>query len=235
MQYIALRGDIRPRPKNYDKSELEWLQSTGHDEELPRLGPPSQSRHYMVCYEPVIKRESIEDLSWDPVINLIQVVPCLKDLIYDCKSQFPPSLLSALHKQHPQCRLHHLSFRFRTLLWGTPYPYEMELATSPLLYKVKLICTYWVSDYDDDFNGEAILYLVAGIAPNLREVVNVRHYGVSFWKRLPPQRGVAWPSRVPQQDEGVLDIANSYRSIIIVARGAAKLEHTYKLCVPTTS
>jgi hypothetical protein len=173
VQCITIKGDIRPKPKSEDNSELEWLQFIGLGEILPDLGPPSQSRHYVVYDEPVIKKASKEDLSWAPVLSLIQAIPHLKDLIYDCKSQFPPSLLSTLHKQHPQCRLHHLSFRFRTLLWGIPYPYGMELATSPLLYKVKLICTYRDSDYDDDFNEEAIMDLAAELAPNLKEIINV--------------------------------------------------------------
>jgi hypothetical protein len=58
-------------------------------------------------------------------------------------------------------------------LWGVPYPYEMELATSPSLYRVKLYCTWRDSDYDDDFNGDAILELAAGLAPNLKEVTVV--------------------------------------------------------------
>jgi hypothetical protein len=173
VQCITIKGDIRPMPKGEDDSGLEWSQSTGLDEIVPDLGPSSQSRHYVIYDEPVIKTASKEDLSWAPVLSLIQVIPYLKDLIYDCKSQFPPSLLSTLHKQHPKCRLHHLSFRFRTLLWGIPYPYEMELATSPLLYKVKFMCTFRDSDYDDDFNEDAVMDLAAGLAPNLKEVINV--------------------------------------------------------------
>jgi hypothetical protein len=174
IQCITIKGDIRPRPKIEDNSDLGWLQSTGLDEILPDLGgPPSSSCHYVVYDEPVIKKASKEDLSWAPLLSLIQAIPYLRDLIYDCKSQFPPSLLSTLDKQHPQCRLHHLSFRFRTLLWGIPYPYEMELATSPLLYKVKFMSTFRDSNYDDDFNEEAVMDLAAGLAPNLKEVINV--------------------------------------------------------------
>ena len=197
VQCVTIKWDIRPRPKSEDNSELEWLQSTDLNEILPDLGPPSQSRHYVVYDEPVIEKASKEDLSWAPALSLIQVTPHLKDLIYDCKSQFPPSLLSTLHKQHPQCRLHHLSFRFRTLLWDTPYPYEMELATSPSLYRVKLICTYRNSDYDDDFNEEAVMDLAAGLAPNLKEIINVNimayrsgrdHRHKEKWHGLPGSR-----------------------------------------------
>ncbi|KAF9697179.1 hypothetical protein EKO04_004539 [Ascochyta lentis] len=37
VQCITIKGDIRPRPKNEDDSELEWLQSTGLNEILPDL------------------------------------------------------------------------------------------------------------------------------------------------------------------------------------------------------
>ena len=197
VQCITIKGDIRPRPKSEDNSDLGWLQSTGLDEIVPDLGPSSQSRHYVVYDEPVIKKASKEDLSWAPVLSLIQAIPHLRDLIYDCKSQFPPSLLSTLYKQHPQCRLHHLTFRFRTLLWGIPYTYEMELATSPLLYKVKVMCTFRDSDYDDDFNEDAVIDLAAGLAPNLKEIiiVNIMAYrsGSDYrrketWHGLPGSR-----------------------------------------------
>ncbi|PQE30885.1 kinase subdomain-containing protein [Rutstroemia sp. NJR-2017a WRK4] len=126
---------------------------------------------YRVYDEGVIEKSSEEDVAWAPVVNLLQANIHLKDLVYDCQSQFPPSLLRALHEQHPQCRLHHLTFRFRTLLWGVPFPYEMELATSPSLYRVTIPCALRDSDYDDDFNLEAMMELTAGLAPNLKEVI----------------------------------------------------------------
>lgn len=203
VQCITINGDIRPSSKIEDGSEQQWLKSKGLDEILPDMGPQSCSRHYVVYDEPVIQKASAEDLSWAPVVSLIQGIPCLRDLVYNCKSQFPPSLLNTLHNRHPQCRLHHLSFRFRTLLWGIPYPYEMELATSPSLYKVKLLCTYRDSDYDDDFNEEAAMDLAAGLAPNLKEIisVNIMAYrsGSDYrlkesWHGLPGSQSKSWGS-----------------------------------------
>jgi hypothetical protein len=169
VQCIRIKGDIRSNVIK-DNRHAEWLRGTGLDEILVDWDPISYHRRYVTYDEPVIKKESEEDVAWTPIVNLVQAIPYLKDLIYDCESQFPPILLSTLHKQHPHCRLHHLSFRFRTLLWGVPYPYEMELATSPLLYKVKITSTGQDSEYDDNFNEEALMELAAGLAPNLKEV-----------------------------------------------------------------
>jgi hypothetical protein len=124
----------------------------------------------VVYGDPVIERFSEEDMAWAPVVSLLQAIPHLKDLIYDCQSQFPPSLLKILHEQHPQCRLHHLTFRFRTLLWGVPYPYEMKLVTSPSLCRVKVACGRRDTDGNDDFNLGAMMELATGLAPNLKEV-----------------------------------------------------------------
>jgi hypothetical protein len=110
-------------------------------------------------------------MAWAPIIDLLHTKTHLKDLVYDCQSQFPPSLREALHEQQPQCRLPHLTFQFRTLLWGIPYPYEMELATSPSLYRVKLACAPQDTDGDDDFNLEANMELTTGLAPNMKDVV----------------------------------------------------------------
>jgi hypothetical protein len=74
----------------------------------------------------------------------------------------------------PQCKLHHLTFRLRTLLWDTPHPNEIALATSPCLQEVKIFCSWRDSDGDDDFNQEAIMELVAHLAPNLKQVTMVK-------------------------------------------------------------
>jgi hypothetical protein len=93
---------------------------------------------YAVWDESVIKRSSEEDMAWAPLFNLLEAKIPLQDLVFDCQSQLPPSLLDMLHERHPRCRLHHLTFNFQTLLCGVPDPYEMELAISPSLYKVEV-------------------------------------------------------------------------------------------------
>lgn len=169
---ITIRGALSLSTKKteiYDPDNC-WLKRCGLAEILVDEELMDYSRTYVVYDEGVIEECSEEDMAWAPVVSLLQAIKSLKDLIYDCQSQFPPSLLRTLHERHPLCRLHHLTFRFRTLLWGAPYPYEMELATSPSLYRVKVTCAFQDSDGDFDFNLEAVMELAAGLAPNLREV-----------------------------------------------------------------
>ncbi|GAB1319716.1 Kinase subdomain-containing protein [Madurella fahalii] len=111
-----------------------------------------------------------EDMAWAPVVNLVKTLPRLTELVYDCRNQFPPSLLDALHKHHPQCKLYHLTFRLRSLRCGAPDPHEMAIATSPCLHSIKVRYTWRDSDGQDDYNEEAVRELVAGLAPNLKEV-----------------------------------------------------------------
>jgi hypothetical protein len=172
IQHITIQGALRLDTKKTKEGyglQPPWLDTTDLSEILD-TEPVSYYNLYAVYDEPVIEKSSEEDMAWAPIVNLLQTSTHPRDLVYNCQSQFPPSLLKVLHEQHPQCRLHHLSFRFRTLLWGVPYPYEMELATSPSLYRVKLACARRDSDGDDDFNLEAMMELTTGLAPNLKEV-----------------------------------------------------------------
>jgi hypothetical protein len=172
---IVIKGALRldAKKSSGDVQKPWWIES-GLGEILENEEPIWYSDRYIVYDEPVIYRFSDENMAWAPVVSLLQAIPHLKDLIYDCQSQFPPSLLKLLHGQHPQCRLHHLTFRFRTLLLGVPYPYEMELATSPSLYRVKVAWGWRDTDGEDDFNLEALMELTSGLAPNLKEVTVLR-------------------------------------------------------------
>jgi hypothetical protein len=184
VQRISIKGDIRFKAQNTNKNSLGADEPEPPDSMHEILGNNISSglRPFVVYDEPVIVKSSDEDMAWAPVVNLLQAVPHPRDLIYDCHSQFPPSLLEVLHQQHPRCRLHHLTFRFRTLLWGTPYPYEMELATSPSLYRINVVCAWRDSDGDDDFNLEAAMDLASGLAPNLREVSIVEIWPIGCWR-----------------------------------------------------
>lgn len=176
VQRIYIKGDIRLNVKKINMFGQEygpqrnWLEEHGLNEILVDEEPLDYSENHVVYDEPVIQKASPEDMAWNPIVSLLGTLPCLRDLIYDCQSQFPPSILDALRQQQPQCRLHHLSFRFRTLLWGVPYPYEMELATYPALYRIRVGCARRDTNGDDDFNEEAMMELAAGLAPGLKEV-----------------------------------------------------------------
>ncbi|TVY34831.1 hypothetical protein LSUB1_G008236 [Lachnellula subtilissima] len=179
VRYLSIKGSFRLSGasriegyKSHTSDRHSWFETTGVDEILGGEEPSFPSPH-VVYDEPVIAKSSEEDLAWAPVVGLIQTLPRLSKLVYDCRNQFPPTLLDALHDHHPQCKLYHLTFRLRTLLWGTPYPYEMALASSPCLYSVKVECCRRDSEGDDDFNQEAMMEIVASLAPNLKKVVVV--------------------------------------------------------------
>jgi hypothetical protein len=170
-----LKLPVKPKVEGYKSCTLDrysGFKKTGNNEILSDEEPCASAPH-VVYDEPVIAKSSEEDLAWLSVVGLIKTLPHLAKLVYDCRNQFPPSLLDTLHDYHPLCKLYHLTFRFRTLLWGIPYPYEMALATSPCLYSVKVICGERDSEGDDDFNQEAMMELAAGLAPNLKEIVIV--------------------------------------------------------------
>ncbi|KAF2684989.1 hypothetical protein K458DRAFT_366493 [Lentithecium fluviatile CBS 122367] len=186
VQRISIRGALRLNAKKMDDDE-EAAYQPSLEQMMIDEEPTRSLRRYVVYDEPVIQKSSEDDLAWAPVVSLLRAIPHLKDLVYDCRSQIPPSLLSALREQHPQCRLHHLTFRFRTLLWGDPYPYEMELATFPSLYRVKLTCAWRDTDGDDDFNLEAMMELVAGLAPNLKEVIVLDLHPIGSWHYYRPR------------------------------------------------
>lgn len=171
---------------------LALFKSTGIDEILVDAEPVIGGS-YVYDHDPVIERSSEEDMAWAPVVGLIETLSYLTTLVYNCRNQFPPSLLDVLHERHLQCKLHHLTFQLRSLLSDTPDPYEMALATSPCLYGVKVRCALRDSNGDDNFNQEAVRELAAGLAPSLKEVavVNLQPFIWNFdqprgpWKGLP--------------------------------------------------
>jgi hypothetical protein len=203
---LSIKGELRlPGELSTEESEYEscdYAESMGHDEILgsDMVTDQGLSKHFVVSEE-VIERSSNEDIAWAPAAEFIRTLPYLTTLIYNCVNQFPPSLLEALHSHQPQCRLHHLTFRFRSLLRGIPEPYEMALATSPSLYKVKVEWSWRDSNLDDDFNLEATMELAAGLAPNLREVevLNNRPHEQASQRYFDrPRKPVCNPSLCPR-------------------------------------
>ncbi|KAK2837017.1 hypothetical protein FQN49_006492 [Arthroderma sp. PD_2] len=116
-----------------------------------------------------------EDKDWTPVARFLIQLQALQDLVYNCKSRFPPCLLEALHKHLPVCRLHLHSFGLLSLIQSTTRPqdldqYGYDLATSPSLY-----CIVYQEHRIDcrqlaDYNDIAIRRISTGLAPNLRQV-----------------------------------------------------------------
>lgn len=154
-----------------EDTDMQWLKSRGVDEILEGDEPVfSTSRRHVSHGESVIQRSSSEDLAWTPVPDLIRILPGLVILEYECRNQFPPLLLDAI--QERQCKLHHRTFRLRSLVSDITNPFKKKmLATSPYLHKVQLRRAWRDSNGYDNFNQEAIMELMAGLAPNLKEFV----------------------------------------------------------------
>ncbi|KAJ4391305.1 hypothetical protein N0V93_004922 [Gnomoniopsis smithogilvyi] len=123
-----------------------------------------------------------QDAAWTPVVNLIKTLPNLTTLMYQCRNQLPPSLLNVLHTYRPQCRLYHHTFRLRSLRskFGHIDPHEWAIATSPCLYSVKLRYSFYNEDAERDQNLTAILELLTGLAPNLKEVYVVSSTDIKY-------------------------------------------------------
>lgn len=172
VRHLCLKGSLSlvesdDGPANHE-DQVQRFQSQGLDELL--------DQHEMLLdtslgdEDPFVTPE--QDAAWIPVANLIKTLPNLTKLVYNCHNQFPPSLLNALHSHRPQCRLYHHTFRLRSLRskFDRPDPHELAVATSPCLYSVKLRCSLSNEDGEPDQNPQAIWELVAGLAPNLKEV-----------------------------------------------------------------
>ena len=136
--------------------------------------------------------------AWKPLASLIKQLHSLADLIYGCPSQFPPCLLEALHQHRPHCRLHINKFKLRSLNASSTDPYEVVLATSPCLHSISVQSDMqwgFITGEVQNFNYEAVQSMVAGLAPNLREL-HIFHssWGATFegfypckpWKGFTP-------------------------------------------------
>lgn len=118
----------------------------------------------------------IEDGAWAPLDLLVRKATFLTDLVYDCPSQFSACLLEALHACHPRCKLELPQLRFRALLDPTPDPHELAIATSPNLHAISVRHVFQ-DPYDHDgrydYNEDAKLRTVAGLAPNIQKLRTV--------------------------------------------------------------
>jgi len=120
------------------------------------------------------------DGHWQPLALLLQNLAGLRELHFSCSSQFPPCLLDALHRYLPRCKLFLNTFRLRSLFSPAPDPYELQLVTSPCLYRVRMACWHrnW-SRQTENMNGLAsrppddadVVRHLLSMAPNLNEVL----------------------------------------------------------------
>lgn len=160
-------GEMKEMLPTDESSEMTYFQMRGAEEVLGDEEP--FLRPVLFRDEPA-KATPDEDAAWSPIVGLIKTLPHLTKLVYNCRNQFPPSLLDALHQHQPQCRLYHHTFRLGSLVSEAIDPHEIAIATSPCLHSVKARAPSFDSHGEDDFNEEAMREIVAGFAPNLREV-----------------------------------------------------------------
>ncbi|KAL1961538.1 hypothetical protein VTN77DRAFT_1625 [Rasamsonia byssochlamydoides] len=156
-------------------------------------------------YDDMFTTDEVEDKptevsrAWEPLASLISRLKHLTELNYACVNQFPPCLLQALHQYHPGCRLNLHTFRFRSLRWPVTDPYETELISSPCLHSLRVRHIRRDSNWDVDYNVEAVLRAVA-IAPNLKHVKLQHCISIPpppYLRRLPRTRRQAWQDFVP--------------------------------------
>jgi len=130
------------------------------------------------------------DDAWNHLASMIEQLPALSDLIYNCSNQFAPCILQALHQYLPQCKLHIKPFGFRILDATNMDAHEFALATSPCLHSVSV---KYARVRCRDHHEEAVLRLAAGLAPNLNEAKihddEVRGIELLSWRCKRPWRG----------------------------------------------
>jgi hypothetical protein len=154
------------------------------DDELSNYAIDSDPDHQSpsVTYE--------EDKTWRLLADFIRELPALADLVYNCSSQFLPCLLGVLDQELSECRLHMKTFYFRSLHQQDTNPHEFSLASSPCLYSILSRYSRFYGGDKKDFNREAILRTVSGLAPNLKEV---RLFLTPDYRRpVEPAPGPSW-------------------------------------------
>lgn len=100
--------------------------------------------------------------AWNTLASMIEQLPALSDLIYECSIQIAPCILKVLHQYRPQCKLHIKPFGLRSLDATNMDAHDFALATSPCLHSISVKYASAVEDRE-----EAVLRLAAGLAPKL--------------------------------------------------------------------
>jgi hypothetical protein len=113
------------------------------------------------------------------LVRIMVQLTTLWDFTWGYGEQIPSRVLHFLHDSSPLIRLHMPSFCLKSLILSPIYPigpicidpHELELATSPCLYSLGHTNTNEAGRQGlVDYNSSAVFEIVAGAAPNLREV-----------------------------------------------------------------
>jgi hypothetical protein len=183
---INLRRQAIPKPSAF------------HLDQTPRLNPDRKSH----------RTTQKDDATWVPLARLIEKLSKLSDLIYACTNQFSPCLLQTLETFRPDCKLHMKTFRLRSLNEDQIDAHELALAKSPCLHSISVAyCSHCSSDGRRDHNEDAVMGLVAGHAPNLKEVSTIFvDSGYHTMGYRPPWQGFAKDKQEQMSSLGSLQV-----------------------------
>ena len=154
--------DVSEQERRRPKPSYHWDQVLGDADELePGWNP--------VEY-PYEKTTEPAPMLWAPVETLLENMRHLTGLFISSPKLLPSSLVQALHKYHPQCRLDMGRFRFQSFDGQTIAPGQNELLTSPCLHGMTVRHSVVKAISTQNFNQQATLQTIACLAPNLKKV-----------------------------------------------------------------
>ncbi len=161
------RSQTQDREADDDENNYDWHMRYSLD--VHDFCRPSKSS--MKCWGGNNRTDNSK--AWLPLSHFIRQLPALKDLVWACGSNLPLSVLSAVHDRG--CRLHMHQFHLFSLVQSrnNPQPINQDdyaLATSPSLFSITTRLVGLRADGMIDYNEEAVMRLVAGMAPNLAHV-----------------------------------------------------------------
>ena len=113
---------------------------------------------------------------WEPLGQFIRQFSGLRDLIWAAGWYIPPSVLAAVSEQ--ACRLHHHNFELPSLIQDRDNPQpvsaaDYSLCTSPSLFSIVAHVGSFESGGLLNYNQEALLSIVSGLAPNLTHMCEI--------------------------------------------------------------
>lgn len=113
---------------------------------------------------------------WAALGHFVRLFSGLQDLIWAAGKCVPPAVLSAVSER--KCRLHHHNFHLPSLVYSrdsvqSVSPEDYTLCTSPELFSVVFeFCSFGDHGFLD-YNGEAVMQMLFGLAPNLAHMLVV--------------------------------------------------------------
>ncbi|KAJ6783525.1 hypothetical protein PWT90_02056 [Aphanocladium album] len=150
-----------------------WTPLQHHRFFSPHFYPTQLPQNQCYCEKPHDTGGEAE--VWEPLVSLLRHLPALTDIVVEGMRLAPRSILRYLHVHKPSCRVHMNSFRLASQTCTKHQQKnitddEYLLITSPCLYSI--ITSHSVNYIGPhvDYNGEAIVAMLARYSPNLRHL-----------------------------------------------------------------